>query len=847
MAVPKGIVHQTSTSSGTGSLTLASVNGRVDFSDATHGFGTGATPDVFVYYILSRGAAEWEIGTGHMSDATTLVRDTVIASSNAGSLVDFTAGNTVDVTNGLLASNVAQYDILASNANAKGASLIGIEDAAGVITATTVEGALAEHRSAIDTVEAVAAAIAADYLTSADIGTTVQPYDADLAAIAALTPTDSNFIVGNGSAWVTENGNTARTSLGLGTGDAPTFAGLTSTGNINLDSASNADAYLDKGASGNEAVLFGRNAGLNRWGIVLGDTATETGSDVGSDFLIASYTDAGAYKATPMYITRSTGVVNFNSAVLFASTVGIAGVLSLTGGVTGAAPTAQLSLGSYYDNAGDPSISHIDLYGGTYGFGISSGKLNFISQGGHDFYVNNTLTSPAFRLDTSKLATFYGNVTIDGTGALTVGGGLTVGASVGIGASAAATTGIELGDTSGTATTPYIDFHSGATAVDYDARIIASGGSGSTGGGTINITSAALQWNASAILHWGNIGVNVQAYDADLDAIAALSTTAAGRSVLTIADPGADRIVAWDDTGGAMLAMPLANFTAETAPASGDKFLIYGAEGDLRAVDYDNLPSGGGRTTLSAARTYYVRTDGSDSNDGLTNSSGGAFLTIQKAMDVIAALDCSTYSVTVQVGTGTYTGTVVLPRVLGSGTMTLTGDTTTPSNVVISVTSANAITGVDCGRWTVQGFKITATTAGSAIYASTGATISLGKMEFGACAYYHVQAADGGKINFTVSYSMSGNSTSHWRADQTGVIETTDSITITLTGTPAFTAFCWAVDEGYVNANSLTFSGSATGSRYTVSGNATIYTNGGGASYLPGNSAGSSANGGVYY
>lgn len=60
-----------------------------------------------------------------------------------------------------------------------------------------------------------------------EIGTDVQAYDADLAAIAALANTDGNFIVGNGSAWVAESGATARTSLGLGTTDAPTFADLT--------------------------------------------------------------------------------------------------------------------------------------------------------------------------------------------------------------------------------------------------------------------------------------------------------------------------------------------------------------------------------------------------------------------------------------------------------------------------------------------------------------------------------------------------------------------------------------------------------------------------------------------
>ena len=42
-----------------------------------------------------------------------------------------------------------------------------------------------------------------------------QPLDSDLTAIAALTATDSNVIVGNGSTWVAETGATARASLGL--------------------------------------------------------------------------------------------------------------------------------------------------------------------------------------------------------------------------------------------------------------------------------------------------------------------------------------------------------------------------------------------------------------------------------------------------------------------------------------------------------------------------------------------------------------------------------------------------------------------------------------------------------
>jgi len=45
-----------------------------------------------------------------------------------------------------------------------------------------------------------------------------QASDADLTAIAGLSNSDGNFIVGNGSTWVAESGSTVRTSLGLAIG-----------------------------------------------------------------------------------------------------------------------------------------------------------------------------------------------------------------------------------------------------------------------------------------------------------------------------------------------------------------------------------------------------------------------------------------------------------------------------------------------------------------------------------------------------------------------------------------------------------------------------------------------------
>lgn len=56
-----------------------------------------------------------------------------------------------------------------------------------------------------------------------EIGVDVHEYSATLAAIGGLAVSNGNFIVGNGSTWVAETGNTARTSLGLGIGNSVEF------------------------------------------------------------------------------------------------------------------------------------------------------------------------------------------------------------------------------------------------------------------------------------------------------------------------------------------------------------------------------------------------------------------------------------------------------------------------------------------------------------------------------------------------------------------------------------------------------------------------------------------------
>ena len=78
-------VQETSTTTGTGTLTLAgAVTGYASFASIGNGNSC--------YYTITNGT-DWEVGIGTYTAAgTTLSRTTVLASSNAGSLVNFSAG-----------------------------------------------------------------------------------------------------------------------------------------------------------------------------------------------------------------------------------------------------------------------------------------------------------------------------------------------------------------------------------------------------------------------------------------------------------------------------------------------------------------------------------------------------------------------------------------------------------------------------------------------------------------------------------------------------------------------------------------------------------------------------------
>ena len=273
-----------------------------------------------------------------------------------------------------------------------------------------------------------------------------------------------------------------------------------------------------------------------------------------------------------------------------------------------------------------------------------------------------------------------------------------------------------------------------------------------------------------------------------------------------------------------------------------------GTDGNVASwnADGDIIDGGAKREALTAARTYYVRTDGSDSNTGLADSAGGAFLTIQAAIDVVyGSLDIGSYDVTIQVGAGTYAGTIVASSApIGSGLVTLLGDATTPANVHLNVTGAAILVTNSGARLAVSGLKISATGVG--LYATNGGSIvSAGKLEFGAC-LFHIAAIENSACVIKHDYTISGGATSHGLAATAGVLASKNN-TITITGTPAFGGgFVGLQSNAIAEFFNNTFSGSATGSRYNIGANASLVTFTGNTSYLPGNSAGSTSNGGVY-
>ena len=255
------------------------------------------------------------------------------------------------------------------------------------------------------------------------------------------------------------------------------------------------------------------------------------------------------------------------------------------------------------------------------------------------------------------------------------------------------------------------------------------------------------------------------------------------------------------------------------------------------------------RDRLTAARTYYFRSDGNDANNGLSNSAGGAFLTSQRAVDTIVnTVDVAGFTVTIQRGNAApYSGGCIFTPWVGGGTIVYDG-----AGQVFTATSAEVaiMHGVCPGEVYVQNMTVQTVTSGSGIKNEGCGIVRIGAgIVFGACATDHIRLEGPNAVIYAQNnYSITGGAQYHVRSGHGAFYQNGNaSLVFTVTGNPTFSgAFAYAQDRSGINYwGGAAFSGTAVGPKYLISGAAVIVANND-PNFFPGTVAGSSGSGGIY-
>jgi hypothetical protein len=247
------------------------------------------------------------------------------------------------------------------------------------------------------------------------------------------------------------------------------------------------------------------------------------------------------------------------------------------------------------------------------------------------------------------------------------------------------------------------------------------------------------------------------------------------------------------------------------------------------------------RTALSGNTTYYVSNAGSDSTG--TGTTGNPWATFQHAYNQLQGIDCAGFSVTIQFqGSGPYTSntTCNIAPVPANTPVIFDGASQT-----VSTTSADCFTVIGDGlNVKLQNVKLQTTTSGNGVTCGDGGRVTIGAgVNFGAVAQQHISGNSSAVYNCPNAYTISGSAVNHWAVDLNSII-TANGITVTLTGTPAFTTFASTEEVSSIQAIGNTYSGAATGVQYISQLNGTINTNGAPTNWPTGLTSGSVLTGG---
>ncbi len=283
-------------------------------------------------------------------------------------------------------------------------------------------------------------------------------------------------------------------------------------------------------------------------------------------------------------------------------------------------------------------------------------------------------------------------------------------------------------------------------------------------------------------------------------------------------------------------------------PDSGDTSIVQPSDWNA-----DHIVEGV-REQLTADRTYYVRTDGSDSNTGLANTAGGAWLTLQHAWDTICdTLDQSGYTVTISIANGTYVG------ILGnlkqpSGNININGNIGSPSSVIITPAASNSCLDlVNCFyRITLNsiGFSTANFEQAIEVFNSVVWVVDPYWVNTSGSGGFFITAYNGSYVyvynDQTAEFDVSGTFRMMVAIYGFAQVDFYPNILDLTAVTNIATSFV-TVESGYASFYfTVGFTGTPTGKRYTAALNGVVNTFGGGATYLPGGTAGTTATGGQY-
>lgn len=217
-----------------------------------------------IYVAVASGAASRSSDADSSAEVTYGMTAYVLAGTSAGQRVTLTTNSaiTLDTTNltfSITSSNSYTADdvslaLTGTEFSIKNSGVSTAKIAADAVTFAKIQNisqyeVLGRSSAGSGDVEAIATSAnvvaflgAADYSAMRTqlglvIGTNVQAYDAQLADVAGLTPTDNGVIIGNGTNFVIESGSTLLTSIGAQPLDAQLtdIAGLTPTANTAIE------------------------------------------------------------------------------------------------------------------------------------------------------------------------------------------------------------------------------------------------------------------------------------------------------------------------------------------------------------------------------------------------------------------------------------------------------------------------------------------------------------------------------------------------------------------------------------------------------------------------------------